>query len=118
MRVLPASKEALWYEDGGGLRYETLPWIELKGATKHCSFCSLVHGAIVEHTDGEVPAPEARFLVTVGLRVANLHDQPFEILAFVVNDGAIVPDAYDHTICGAPGELTLYHYFLVGMYPI
>jgi hypothetical protein len=110
MRIQPTSKDALWHEDGGGLRYETLPWVKLQGTARHCSFCSLVHDAIVEHTDSRnAPAPATGFIVTIGLRVVDLHDgsRPFEILSFVVNGGTMVPDSYDYTICIAPGKLTL-----------
>ncbi|THU90891.1 hypothetical protein K435DRAFT_759789 [Dendrothele bispora CBS 962.96] len=88
----------LWYEGGGGFKYETLRWNELKDVAKRCSFCGLVCNAIAEHSETP-PSAEKRFFVTVGMRSVEAYSAPlFEIMAFVVDDGSVVPDSHDYTV--------------------
>ncbi|KAL0949018.1 hypothetical protein HGRIS_009113 [Hohenbuehelia grisea] len=99
MRQIP-SNDDLWYKDQG-LRYKTNPWTALQQASAHCHFCEMVHSAIVKH-DKVQPSTEQVFLVTVGLRLVEsipYSPYPFEILTFVVDDGSVVPDAEDRTVC-------------------
>jgi len=103
MRQNPPEDD-LWYK-GSGFKYETPPWDKFQDAAKFCPFCCLVFGAIAEYSETP-PSAEETFLVTLGLRSVEAYSAPpFEIMAFVVNDGSIVPDSQDYTVCTTDGAL-------------
>jgi hypothetical protein len=105
MRQISPSDDS-WYKEGG-LKYRTSPWAVLQQVATQCHFCNMVCAAIAKCSEVP-PSAEREFLVTVGLRLVKTGEyspHPFEILSFVVDDGDVVPDSQDYTVCTTDGKL-------------